>query len=177
MHFCIAVALEAVKAQHLKEHFAKWEKQAKNISKEHMLVIACKMTLSMVCCREYVEHYLTASFRSYAAVTPQDWQAYEEMRSLALDKHDLHVGAIDLPLQASDQRESLCPLGSCLWDIWWFQLNSRQCILKSLRIQLSALLAVTCALSWRASNGHVHVRSSEVMWQDLTFMHQASRVQ
>ena len=54
-----------------------------------------------------MEQHLTASFRSYAAVTPHDWQAYEEMRSLALDKHGLHVGAIDLPLQASDQRESL----------------------------------------------------------------------
>ena len=58
-------------------------------------------------CRAYVEDNLTASFRSYAAVTPHDWQAYEEMRSLALDKHGLHIGAIDLPLQASDQSKSL----------------------------------------------------------------------
>lgn len=54
-----------------------------------------------------MEENLTASFRSYAAVTPHDWQAYEEMRSLALDKHGLQIGAIDLPLQASDQSKSL----------------------------------------------------------------------
>ena len=58
-------------------------------------------------CRAYVEDNLTVSFRGYAAVTPHDWQTYEEMRSLALDKHGLHIGTIPLPLQASDQRKSL----------------------------------------------------------------------
>ncbi|KAL0047176.1 hypothetical protein WJX82_008696 [Trebouxia sp. C0006] len=54
--------------------------------------------------RSYVAQRLTASFRSHTAVSPHDWQTYEEMRSLALDKHHLRLGAIDLPTQASDQR-------------------------------------------------------------------------
>ncbi|DBA77759.1 TPA: hypothetical protein ACH3X2_008449 [Trebouxia sp. C0005] len=54
--------------------------------------------------RSYIAQRLTASFRSHTAVSPHDWQTYEEMRALALDKHHLRLGAIDLPTQASDQR-------------------------------------------------------------------------
>ena len=61
-----------------------------------------------------MEDHLTASFRSYAAVTPHDWQTYEEMRGLALDKHGLHVGAVDLPTQASDQGEGLVCITPCI---------------------------------------------------------------
>ncbi len=57
--------------------------------------------------RAYVEETLTNSFRSHAAVTPHDWQTYEEMRSLAQDKYHLHIGAVDLPTQASDQSKVL----------------------------------------------------------------------
>ncbi|KAL3162328.1 hypothetical protein ABBQ32_010012 [Trebouxia sp. C0010 RCD-2024] len=67
-------------------------------------VPALRLSTRVVHIRAYVEGALTASFRSYAAVTPHDWHAYEEMRSLAFDKHGLVVGAIDLPIQASDQR-------------------------------------------------------------------------
>jgi len=49
---------------------------------------------------------LTASFRSHTAVSPHDWQTYEEMRTLALDKYHLRLGAIDLPTQASDQSKA-----------------------------------------------------------------------
>ena len=66
----------------------------------------CAISECAAYCRAYVEGELTASFRSYTAVTPHDWHAYEEMRSLAMDKHGLHVGAIHLPLQTSDQSES-----------------------------------------------------------------------
>ena len=61
-------------------------------------------------CRSYVAQRLTASFRSHTAVSPHDWQTYEEMRSLALDKHHLRLGAIDLPTQASDQSKAVWAL-------------------------------------------------------------------
>ena len=61
-------------------------------------------------CRSYVAQRLTASFRSHTAVSPHDWQTYEEMRTLALDKHHLRLDAIDLPTQASDQRKAFWAL-------------------------------------------------------------------
>ena len=54
-------------------------------------------------CRAYVEQTLSSSFRSHTAVTPHDWQTYEEMRRLALDKYGLCIDAIDVPKQAWDQ--------------------------------------------------------------------------
>jgi len=64
-------------------------------------------------CRSYVAQGLTASFRSHTAVSPHDWQTYEEMRTLALDKHHLHLGAIDLPTQAPDQSKAARALPEC----------------------------------------------------------------
>ncbi|DBB01020.1 TPA: hypothetical protein ACH3X1_000922 [Trebouxia sp. C0004] len=65
-----------------------------------------KLVLStrVVDIRSYIAQRLTASFCSHTAVSPHDWQTYEEMRILALDKHHLRLGAIDLPTQAPDQR-------------------------------------------------------------------------
>lgn len=132
-------------------------------------------------CSAYVEATLTASFRSYAAVTPQDWQTYEEMRSLAFDKHGLIIGAIDLPAQASDQ--STPPSSYCLseqtleqsWHryIYGQRLNLCACVsnamcMSDIRRNLSArtvlthLTYVTCHavmlwFEWPAQQGNAPV--------------------
>ena len=57
--------------------------------------------------RAYVQARLSASFQSYTAVTPQDWQTYEEMRNLAMDKFGLTIDPIELPTQAQHQGKGM----------------------------------------------------------------------
>lgn len=63
--------------------------------------------MKYLCCidRLYVEKKLSASFRSHTVVTPHDWQTYEEMRNLALDKYSLRTEPLDLPVLPSNQSE------------------------------------------------------------------------
>ena len=64
--------------------------------------------------RGVVEQRLSASFASHTAVTPHDWQTYEEMRNLALDKYGLRIEPIELPVEPSNQSApSDCPGTVC----------------------------------------------------------------
>lgn len=74
-----------------------------------------------------MQQRLSASFKGYTAVTPHDWQTYEEMRNLALDKYSLSIDAIELSTQASGQSEpsllvneyAVCPVQSNEWRTFY----------------------------------------------------------